>query len=83
MSEGLIEGHEASAHIIDVFPFSPVRPVADPDFIACASWLEPGDGGFGLQQVEMISAFVLVPTNAAAISSIKGFDTCGNVVLLH
>src|SRR5690554_2579043 len=26
--EGLVEGHDEASHIIDVLPFSPVRPIA-------------------------------------------------------
>jgi hypothetical protein len=43
VTEGLIEGQEASAHVVDVFEFSAVWPVVDPDLVICADWLEAGD----------------------------------------
>jgi hypothetical protein len=56
--EGLIEGQDASAHVVDIFPFPTMSPVAEPDFVTRAGGLEASDRRFGLDQVEVVGALL-------------------------
>ena len=60
-----------------------MRPIGDPDFVTCASWLEARDRRLICEQVEVVSAFLLIPAYAAAIGCVKLFNARCNFVFFH
>lgn len=57
--ECLIESHDPAAHDINILPFAPMWPTAEPDFIT-ASWrLQTGNWRLCVQQVEVTIVLLL------------------------